>query len=70
MYIDWDLNIRLCCHDWKEKKVMGSLINNSISNVWNNDVYGGYRTHLLKGARYKLNPCSKCNAHGLRDVYA
>ena len=70
MYIDWDLNIRLCCHDWKEKKIMGSLQKNSIHDIWNNAIFNEYRIHLLKGHRYKLNPCSKCNAHGLRDVYA
>ena len=70
MYIDWNLDVRLCCHDWKEKKVMGSLLNNSISNVWNNDVYGEYRIHLLKGDRHKLNPCKNCNVYGMGDVYA
>ena len=70
MYIDYNLDIRLCCNDWKEKKIMGSLQKNSIYDIWNNAMFNEYRTHLSKGYRNKLNPCSKCDAYGLGDIYA
>ena len=69
MYIDWNMDIRLCCHDWKEKKVMGNIREHSISEVWNNAMFTEYRNHLSNGHRHLLSPCSKCNAYGLGDVY-
>jgi radical SAM protein with 4Fe4S-binding SPASM domain len=70
MYIDWNLDIRLCCHDWKEKMVMGNIKDNTIYEVWNNKKFKKYRKHLMIGERNKLNPCKNCNVYGLGDNYA
>jgi len=68
MKIDWNLDIRFCCHDWKEKKVMGNLKNDSLENLWYKS-YEYMRKELIVNNRKNISPCNKCNVNGKINTY-
>jgi hypothetical protein len=68
LQIDWNLDIRLCCHDWKEKIVLGNLRYDSLENIWL-DYFSAIREQLIKYNRKKLNPCKNCNVNGIQNIY-
>lgn len=63
MYIDWNLDIRLCANDWKQKKILGNLKNNSLKELWN-ESFREIRKNLIVDGRKNLNPCKDCNVNG------
>lgn len=68
MQIDWNLDIRLCCHDWKEKKVIGNLKNNTLHDLWY-DAFKQIRYELINNNRTNLSPCNKCSVNGVLNTY-
>lgn len=68
LHIDWNLDIRLCCHDWKEKKVLGNLRFDTLENVWM-DYFEEVRKELISNNRKNLSPCNKCNVNGVENIY-
>ena len=58
-YIDWNLDIRLCCHDWKDKIVMGNLREERFDNIWYGKKYNEYRIN-----QRRKSPCINCNVIG------
>ncbi len=58
-YIDWNLDIRLCCHDWKDKIVMGNLREERFDNIWYGEKYNEYRIN-----QRSKSPCINCNVIG------
>jgi len=64
MYIDWDGDVLLCCHDMYTKTVVfGNINNNTLLEVWNNNKLNEYRKRLKRGER-SLSPCSSCDVDG------
>lgn len=61
--VDWDLDIRLCVHDWNKEFTAGSLRDNSIREVWLNPAMQEYRQMLANGQRSN-SPCSACDVNG------
>lgn len=57
--ITWDGNVVPCCFDKDAKYVMGSLVNSSLAEVWNNQPYRQFRKQLLKG-RSEIDICTNC----------
>lgn len=61
LYVDWNGDYNLCCHDWSVVKVFGNLHEMSIVDlVMHNKEFAKYRTDLSKGIRC-MKPCSDCN---------
>ena len=58
-YIDWNLDIRLCCHDWKDKIVMGNLREERFDSIWYGKKYNEYRIN-----QRSKSPCKNCNVIG------
>lgn len=68
LLIDWNLDIRLCCHDWKYKKVLGNLKDDNLHHIWYNS-FKEIRTELLDNKRKNISPCNECNVNGMLNVY-
>ena len=64
MYINWNLDVHLCCHDWTDTKI-GNLFENSIEFVWNEGIVNKYRKSLSKGRRCDIMSCKNCNVNGM-----
>ena len=58
-YIDWNLDIRLCCHDCKDKIVMGNLREERFDSIWYGKKYNEYRIN-----QRSKSPCKNCNVIG------
>ncbi len=68
LQVDWNLDIRLCCHDWKEKVVVANLKDDSLHNIWH-ESFREYREELIKNNRKNISPCNKCNVNGTLNIY-
>ena len=66
--IDWNLDVRLCCHDWKVKKVIANLKNDTLKNIWY-ESFKEVRQELIQNNRKNISPCNKCNVNGTINVY-
>ena len=58
-YIDWNLDIRLCCHDWKDNIVIGNLREERFDSIWYGKKYNEYRIN-----QRSKSPCKNCNVIG------
>ena len=68
-YIDWNLDIRLCCHDWKYKHTIGNLKEKTFKDIWYGDEFQNVRKQLRKGNRANASSaCSECNVNGRMNV--
>lgn len=64
MMIDIDGNVLVCANDWGRKGIVGNIKNESINDIWLNNVLSNYRKNLLKGDRSKCIPCQYCDIDG------
>lgn len=64
--IRWDGNVAICCEDWRGEYNVGSVVNDGIFSVWNNDRFNSARKFLIKGDRASVFPCNKCNNRSYR----
>jgi MoaA/NifB/PqqE/SkfB family radical SAM enzyme len=64
LFIDWNGDYNLCCHDWKHKLVFGNVREETIVEYINhNQSLIHYREALMKpDSRRCLTACSECNA--------
>ena len=68
-YIDWNLDVRLCCHDWKYKHTFGNLKDKTFKEVWYCKEFQELRKQLSDGNRaLASSACSECNANGRMNV--
>lgn len=63
-FIDWNGDILLCDNDWNRTVTFGNINDNSLKDIWLGTKMMEYRKQLID-SRNKLNPCTKCNAHGV-----
>ena len=55
-----DGKISLCCNDSYGKMTLGDLNNQTVSEIWNSDIYMQIRKLSIKGRKY-LNMCKFCD---------
>ena len=68
-YIDWNLDVRLCCHDWKYKHTFGNLKDKTFKEIWYCKEFQELRKQLSDGNRaLASSACSECNANGRMNV--
>lgn len=63
--IDWNGNVVLCCSDWhREAGEFGNILNQPLTNIWNDSKLNTVRKELSKGNR--IGVCSKCSMNGTK----
>ena len=60
VYIDYNGDVNLCCHDWKYKHVFGNILKNPITKIWTSYMLK-LKINLAKGNRKCVKACSECN---------
>lgn len=62
--IDYDGRVLLCTHDWGRKLIAGNVNDDSILDIWNNDILKKVKMHLIKEDR-DFPPCDRCDVDGV-----
>ncbi len=62
--IDYDGAVLLCNHDWYKKQILGNINEQSILDIWNNELYKKTRNNLSNAQRAD-SPCKECDANGM-----
>jgi hypothetical protein len=57
-----------CCGDWERKIVVGSVLENSIFEIWNGSVYKNIRKLHLSGRYFEIPVCRSCSVPHLSVV--
>jgi len=60
MFVWWDGKVAPCDVDYLSKLSGESIVNKTISEIWNGDTYKELRRKHLIGGRSLLEPCSRC----------
>lgn len=60
MHILSDGRVIFCCQDWSHSLVVGNINNNTISEVWNSDIYNNARNSLCDKEKDSPMICKKC----------
>lgn len=63
LVVTWDGQVVICCHDWKTQAVMGTIPDQSASDIW----YGAMHHAILKNLYDKDRsgePCNRCDYKG------
>lgn len=60
MYVWYDGICNPCDVDYKSELTVGSIENNSIREIWNNEKYNELRSMHLKNKRNSVFPCDRC----------
>lgn len=60
MHILSDGRVIFCCQDWSHSIVVGNINNNTISEVWNSDIYNNIRSSLYNQEKNSPLVCKKC----------
>lgn len=60
MHILSDGRVIFCCQDWSHSLVVGNVNNNTISEVWNSDIYNNARNSLYDKEKDSPMICKKC----------
>ena len=58
--ITWDGNIVPCCFDKDAAHPMGSLISQSLPEIWNNKQYKNFRSAIMR-SRKEIDICKNCS---------
>ncbi len=61
LYINYLGQAVLCCSDYKFEVVFGSVVEQSLMEIWNSRGYRMYRAHHEKGNVSELPLCRSCN---------
>lgn len=48
------------CGDWRHMLIMGSVLEESLYDIWNGETYKGFRKVQLQGERGRILSCSDC----------
>lgn len=60
--INWQGNALVCCQDYHAKQRLGSVLDRTLLDLWNDPVLNAYRTHLLAKDR-SLPLCRGCDCN-------
>ena len=55
-----DGKVTVCCADWEVKMVMGSMPEESLLTIWNNQSFNEFRRMMLNGQRREHPICGGC----------
>ncbi|MFQ5636458.1 MAG: radical SAM/SPASM domain-containing protein [bacterium] len=58
-WILWNGDMVLCCVDWERTQVFGNILEQSIRDIWNSDVYKNYRQRM-KDRNLAGTLCENC----------
>ena len=62
-FVDWNGDVQLCCHDWKEMRSFGNIHEKPFQEIWEGKEMMDYRIKLAKeNGRQSFNVCSQCDA--------
>lgn len=64
IFIDYDGAVLLCAHDWQKRLIVGNVNDDSILNIWDNDILKQVRTDLINNNR-NFPPCDLCDVKGV-----
>lgn len=59
----WVLNdgrCTVCCEDWKGIQTVGSIREDSLRNIWNNDKFKDFRKKQFEGKKSEIELCKNC----------
>ena len=60
MFVWWDGKVAPCDVDYLTKLSEENILNNSISKIWNGNMYKDLRNKHLVGERGNIEPCARC----------
>ena len=60
LFVWWDGKVAPCDVDYLTTLCDETLLNSSISEIWNGNTYNTLRQKHLEGERQKQEPCSRC----------
>lgn len=63
MMVDWNGDVLFCANDWGRTRVIGNLLQQSVSEIWLSTHMKKIRMRLSEGNR-NFNPCNTCNVNG------
>lgn len=63
--IRWDLNVSLCCNDWRGEYKCGSVRDQRIDIIWAGRFFDAARRKLILGER-DFGPCDGCDSYSYR----
>ena len=66
MSFRWDGRVAICCNDWRGVYKIGSIHDNSLTDLWLSERMNAARTMLYHGRRDLLSPCDICDAKSYR----
>lgn len=63
MMVDWNGDVLFCANDWGRTRVIGNLLQQSVSEVWMSSHMKKIRLRLAEGDR-SHKPCNTCSVNG------
>lgn len=66
--ITWDGLVVPCCRDAQVEYVMGNILNDKFSDIWNGTKYRQFR-HTVATKQAKLKLCQLCSGYGIARLY-
>lgn len=68
LYITYTGRVNLCCFDAHGRVPMGSVMTESLLDIWESSGFVPYRRSLLVSTRAGLTPCECCDYDGFREL--
>jgi len=65
MIVRYNGDVVLCCNDYRSDVVMGSVKDDRLLDIWNNEKFAEYRHELGMCRRSCLELCSECSFAGI-----
>lgn len=69
MSIFWDGRVPLCCLDSECETSLGSIVNNSIGEIWHSESFEKIREQHLNNYHDSIIPCNKCSLRSTFWIY-
>lgn len=63
--VRWDGNVAICCNDFRGEYKCGSIMDQPLDALWNNEAFYAARKKLMVPDR-GFKPCDKCTATSMR----
>jgi radical SAM protein with 4Fe4S-binding SPASM domain len=60
MVINADSSVTPCCMDWRGDIILGTIKQNTLKEIWNNEKYNSFRLLQLRGLRLNSAVCKTC----------